>query len=109
MTPNFSRLESLRNKKHLMSDEPFPAGWGTSAWTNEGFDKSIDSSQSSIGAFNGSCIVDTALKPVEQHLIPEAATRRRTLVLPKRRGPISAVTRRAVIRASRSAMSWSRP
>jgi len=29
-----------------------------------------------IGAFNGSCIVDSALKPVEQHLIPEAATRR---------------------------------
>jgi Cof subfamily protein (haloacid dehalogenase superfamily) len=29
-----------------------------------------------VGAFNGSCIVDPALKPVEQHLIPEAATRR---------------------------------
>ena len=29
-----------------------------------------------IGAFNGSCIVDPALKPVEQHLIPEAAARR---------------------------------
>ena len=29
-----------------------------------------------IGAFNGSCIVDSELKPVEQHLIPEAATRR---------------------------------
>ena len=29
-----------------------------------------------IGAFNGSCIVDPTLKPVEQHLIPEAAARR---------------------------------
>jgi Cof subfamily protein (haloacid dehalogenase superfamily) len=29
-----------------------------------------------IGAFNGSCIVDPELKPVEQHLIPEAAVRR---------------------------------
>src|SRR5579863_487936 len=29
-----------------------------------------------IGAFNGSCIVDPALRPVEQHLIPEAAARR---------------------------------
>src|ERR1700684_3684701 len=29
-----------------------------------------------IGAFNGSCIVDSALEPVEQHLTPEAATRR---------------------------------
>lgn len=29
-----------------------------------------------IGAFNGSCIVDPALKPVEQHLIPQAAARR---------------------------------
>jgi Cof subfamily protein (haloacid dehalogenase superfamily) len=29
-----------------------------------------------IGAFNGSCIVDPSLKPVEQHLIPEAAARR---------------------------------
>jgi Cof subfamily protein (haloacid dehalogenase superfamily) len=27
-----------------------------------------------IGAFNGSCIVDPALKPIEQHLIPETAT-----------------------------------
>ena len=29
-----------------------------------------------IGAFNGSCIVDPALKPVEQHVIPEVAARR---------------------------------
>jgi Cof subfamily protein (haloacid dehalogenase superfamily) len=29
-----------------------------------------------IGAFNGSCIVDPSLKPVEQHLIPETAARR---------------------------------
>ena len=29
-----------------------------------------------IGAFNGSCIVDPSLKPVEQHVIPEAAARR---------------------------------
>jgi len=29
-----------------------------------------------IGAFNGSCIVDPALEPIEQHLIPEAAARR---------------------------------
>src|ERR1700734_585943 len=36
-----------------------------------------------IGAFNGSCIVDPALKPVEQHLIPEAATRRALDVLGK--------------------------
>ena len=28
-----------------------------------------------IGAFNGSCIVDPALKLVEQHLIPQAAAR----------------------------------
>ena len=34
-----------------------------------------------IGAFNGSCIVDPELKPVEQHLIPEAATRRALEVL----------------------------
>jgi Cof subfamily protein (haloacid dehalogenase superfamily) len=34
-----------------------------------------------IGAFNGSCIVDPTLKPVEQHLIPEAATRRALEVL----------------------------
>jgi Cof subfamily protein (haloacid dehalogenase superfamily) len=34
-----------------------------------------------IGAFNGSCIVDPALKPVEQHLIPEAAARRAVEVL----------------------------
>jgi Cof subfamily protein (haloacid dehalogenase superfamily) len=34
-----------------------------------------------IGAFNGSCIVDPALKPVEQHLIPEAAARRALDVL----------------------------
>jgi HAD superfamily hydrolase (TIGR01484 family) len=36
-----------------------------------------------IGAFNGSCIVDSNLKPVEQHLIPEAATRRALEVLKK--------------------------
>lgn len=36
-----------------------------------------------IGAFNGSCIVDPALKPVEQHMIPEAATRRTLDVLGK--------------------------
>jgi Cof subfamily protein (haloacid dehalogenase superfamily) len=36
-----------------------------------------------IGAFNGSCIVDAALKPVEQHLIPEAAARRALDVLRK--------------------------
>jgi len=29
-----------------------------------------------VGAFNGSCIVDPDLKPIEQHLIPEAAARR---------------------------------
>jgi Cof subfamily protein (haloacid dehalogenase superfamily) len=34
-----------------------------------------------VGAFNGSCIVDPALKPVEQHLIPEAAARRALQVL----------------------------
>jgi Cof subfamily protein (haloacid dehalogenase superfamily) len=34
-----------------------------------------------IGAFNGSCIVDPALKPVEQHLIPEAAARRALEIL----------------------------
>jgi Cof subfamily protein (haloacid dehalogenase superfamily) len=34
-----------------------------------------------IGAFNGSCIVDPELKPVEQHLIPEAAARRALEVL----------------------------
>jgi Cof subfamily protein (haloacid dehalogenase superfamily) len=34
-----------------------------------------------IGAFNGSCIVDPQLKPVEQHLIPEAAARRALGVL----------------------------
>jgi Cof subfamily protein (haloacid dehalogenase superfamily) len=34
-----------------------------------------------IGAFNGSCIVDPALKPVEQHLIPETAARRALEVL----------------------------
>jgi len=34
-----------------------------------------------IGAFNGSCIVDPTLKPVEQHLIPEAAARRALEVL----------------------------
>lgn len=36
-----------------------------------------------IGAFNGSCIVDPGLKPVEQHLIPEAAARRALEVLGK--------------------------
>src|SRR6201995_3130016 len=34
-----------------------------------------------VGAFNGSCIVDPALKPVEQHLIPEASARRALQVL----------------------------
>jgi Cof subfamily protein (haloacid dehalogenase superfamily) len=34
-----------------------------------------------IGAFNGSCIVDSALKPIEQHLIPETAARRALEVL----------------------------
>src|SRR6201987_6139130 len=34
-----------------------------------------------VGAFNGSCIVDPALKPVEQHLIPEAAARRALEIL----------------------------
>jgi Cof subfamily protein (haloacid dehalogenase superfamily) len=34
-----------------------------------------------IGAFNGSCIVDPELKPVEQHLIPETAVRRALEVL----------------------------
>jgi Cof subfamily protein (haloacid dehalogenase superfamily) len=34
-----------------------------------------------IGAFNGSCIVDPTLKPIEQHLIPEAAARRAIEVL----------------------------
>jgi Cof subfamily protein (haloacid dehalogenase superfamily) len=29
-----------------------------------------------IGAFNGSCIVDPSLRPIEQHLIPPAAVRR---------------------------------
>ena len=29
-----------------------------------------------VGAFNGSCIVDPSLKPIEQHLIPETAARR---------------------------------
>ncbi len=36
-----------------------------------------------IGAFNGSCIVDPALKPVEQHLIPEAAARQAVDILSK--------------------------
>jgi len=36
-----------------------------------------------VGAFNGSCIVDPALKPVEQHLIGEAAVRRALDVLVK--------------------------
>jgi hypothetical protein len=34
-----------------------------------------------IGAFNGSCIVDPELKPIEQHLIPETAVRRALEVL----------------------------
>jgi Cof subfamily protein (haloacid dehalogenase superfamily) len=34
-----------------------------------------------IGAFNGSCIVDPGLKPIEQHLIPETAARRALEVL----------------------------
>lgn len=34
-----------------------------------------------VGAFNGSCIVDPTLKPVEQHLIPDAAARRALEVL----------------------------
>jgi hypothetical protein len=34
-----------------------------------------------VGAFNGSCIVDPSLKPVEQHLIPQAAARRTLDVL----------------------------
>jgi Cof subfamily protein (haloacid dehalogenase superfamily) len=34
-----------------------------------------------IGAFNGSCIVDPELRPVEQHLIPETAARRALEVL----------------------------
>jgi Cof subfamily protein (haloacid dehalogenase superfamily) len=29
-----------------------------------------------VGAFNGSCIVDPQMKPIEQHLIPAAAARR---------------------------------
>ncbi len=36
-----------------------------------------------IGAFNGSCIVDPELKPVEQHLIPEPVSRRALEVLTK--------------------------
>src|ERR1700760_2109584 len=34
-----------------------------------------------IGAFNGSCIVDPSLNPVEQHLIPEAAAGRAIEIL----------------------------
>ena len=34
-----------------------------------------------LGAFNGSCIVDPQLKPIEQHLIPPAATQRALDVL----------------------------
>ncbi len=34
-----------------------------------------------VGAFNGSCIVDPQLKPIEQHLIPAPATRRALEVL----------------------------
>jgi Cof subfamily protein (haloacid dehalogenase superfamily) len=36
-----------------------------------------------IGAFNGSCIVDPTLKPVEQHLIPETAARQAVEILSK--------------------------
>ena len=36
-----------------------------------------------IGAFNGSCIVDPTLKPVEQHYIPEAAARQAVDILSK--------------------------
>lgn len=41
-----------------------------------------------IGAFNGSCIVDPSLKPIEQHLIPEAAARRSIEVLGEFRADI---------------------
>ena len=34
-----------------------------------------------VGAFNGSCIVDPTLKPIEQHLIPASAVRRTLDVL----------------------------
>ena len=34
-----------------------------------------------LGAFNGSCIVDPKLHPIEQHLIPASATRRSLAVL----------------------------
>ncbi|MGA9088405.1 MAG: HAD-IIB family hydrolase, partial [Bradyrhizobium sp.] len=34
-----------------------------------------------VGAFNGSCIVDPQLKPIEQHLIPAPATQRALDVL----------------------------
>jgi Cof subfamily protein (haloacid dehalogenase superfamily) len=36
-----------------------------------------------IGAFNGSCIVDPTLKPVEQHFIPETAARQAVDILSK--------------------------
>jgi Cof subfamily protein (haloacid dehalogenase superfamily) len=36
-----------------------------------------------IGAFNGSCIVDPTLKPVEQHLIPETAAQQAVDILSK--------------------------
>ena len=36
-----------------------------------------------IGAFNGSCIVDPTLKPVEQHYIPEDAARQAVDILSK--------------------------
>src|SRR6476620_3856942 len=36
-----------------------------------------------IGAFNGSSIVDPALKPIEQHLIPPDTVRRALSVLEK--------------------------
>jgi Cof subfamily protein (haloacid dehalogenase superfamily) len=41
-----------------------------------------------VGAFNGSCIVDPSLKPIEQHLIPEAAARRSIEVLGEFRADI---------------------
>src|ERR1700737_1995996 len=34
-----------------------------------------------VGAFNGSCIVDPQMKPIEQHLIPAAAAKRSLDVL----------------------------
>jgi hypothetical protein len=34
-----------------------------------------------VGAFNGSCIVDPSLKPIEQHLIPPAAVQRSLAIM----------------------------